>query len=350
MADKVLNIRIQLRHDVEANWSTVDPVLLQGEAAVTLDGENKGRLKIGDGTSKWSELDYSGVDTLLAQNIMFDSDMIFTEQFGKYVPVGGKVTIPSNNKSLYELLLDAYSEDKNPTVVQPSMTIASTTAKAYEVGTKVSPAYSSTFNAGSYEYGPAPTGVATTNYLASNNKTAETVSTASGTFAEYQVIDGSNYSITLSITYSDGSVPKTALGADYADGKIAGKTISKTSGNISGYRNSFYGTTTDKSVATDSAVIRGLAQKSNKALANGNTFTVNIPVGAQRVIIAYPATLREITSIKDVNGLNADITSAFSSSTVSVEGANGYSEIEYRVYTQDYANPNDTANTYSVTI
>ena len=34
MADKVLNVRIQLRHDTEANWTTVDPVLLAGEAAV----------------------------------------------------------------------------------------------------------------------------------------------------------------------------------------------------------------------------------------------------------------------------------------------------------------------------
>lgn len=351
MADKILNVRIQLRHDIEANWIQVDPVLLAGEAAVTLDGENKGRFKIGDGTAKWSELDYTGGDsTILAKSVMFDSDMIFTEQFGKYTPTGGKVTIPSNNKSLYEVLIDAYSEDKNPTVTQPSMTLSSATAKAYEVGTNVAPAYSSTFNAGAYEYGPSPTGVNTTQYAASNNKTEEMLTGASGTFASYQVIDGSDYAITLTITYSDGAVPKTALGADYDAGKITGKSISKTSANISGYRNSFYGTTTDKTVATDSAVIRGLSQKSNKALANGSTFTVNIPVGAQRVIIAYPATLRTVTSIKDVNGLNADITSAFASSTVSVEGANAYSAIEYRVYTQDYAQPNDTANTYTVTI
>ena len=351
MADKVLNVRIQLRHDTEANWTTVDPVLLAGEAAVTLAGDNKGRIKIGDGTSKWSALDYlGGEDTLLAKSVMFDSDMVFTEQFGKYVPTGGKVTIPSNNKSLYDVLIDAFSEDKNPTVTQPSMTISSSTAKAYEVGTNVAPTYSSTFNAGNYEYGPNPTGVTATTYAASNNKTAETADTATGTFAEYQVVDGSNYNITLSITYSDGAVPKTALGADYAAGKIVGNTISKTSGNISGYRNSFYGTTTDKTAETTSDVIRALSQKSNRALANGNTFTVNIPVGAQRVIIAYPATLRAVTSIKDVNGLNADITSAFASSTVSVAGANGYSPIEYRVYTQDYANANDTANTYAVTI
>ena len=45
MADKTLNVRIQLRHDLEANWLAVGDTLvpLAGEACVTMDGENKGR-------------------------------------------------------------------------------------------------------------------------------------------------------------------------------------------------------------------------------------------------------------------------------------------------------------------
>ena len=85
-------------------------------------------------------------------------------------------------------------------------------------------------------------------------------------------------------------------------------------------------------------------------MSNGNTFTVNIPVNAQVVLIAYPATLRDVTSIKDVNGLNADITSAFTKSAVNVEGAAGYTAISYKVYRLDFAKPNDAANKYTVTI
>ena len=48
--------------------------------------------------------------------------------------------------------------------------------------------------------------------------------------------------------------------------------------------------------------------------------------------------------------MNAEIKSAFTKSTVSVEGANGYTAISYKVYTTDYAQPNDKANTYTVTI
>lgn len=290
------------------------------------------------------------IDTILAEKVMFDSDMVFTEQFGKYKPSGGKVTIPSDGKSLKGLLLDAYSEDKNPIITQPSVGISSSTARAYEVGTVVTPAYSGSFNAGKYEYGPTPTGVSVTEWQATNNVTTEAKATQTGSFAQYTVPDGSNYRITIKATYSDGAIPVTALGAQYEAGKINGGSKTAQSGAITGYRNSFYGTLADKSVDVDNAVVRALQQKSGKSLVNGNTFTVNIPVGAEAVLILYPATLRDVTSIKDVNGLNADITSAFTKSEMSVTGANNYTAINYKMYRLDYAKPNDTANKYTVTI
>lgn len=291
----------------------------------------------------------SDIESIGAEKVMFSGDMVFTEAFGKYKPSGGKVTIPSDGKSLKGLLLDAYSEDKNPSTTQPSVTITSSTAKSYEVGTIVSPAYVGSFNAGSYTYGPK-TGVTVTSWAASNNVTSEKKTNQNGTFASYTVPDGSNYKITLSALYTDGVIPVTALGLDYPSGQIKGGTKSVTSGAITGYRNSFYGTTTNKTTETTSSIIRALAQKSNKALTNSNQLSVNIPVGALRVIIAYPATLRDVTSIKDVNGLNADITAAFSKKVVEVNGANNYDAIKYKVYELDFASPNDTANKYSVTI
>ena len=48
--------------------------------------------------------------------------------------------------------------------------------------------------------------------------------------------------------------------------------------------------------------------------------------------------------------MNAEIKSGFTASTVSVEGANNYTAKDYRVYTLDYANANDKANKYTVTI
>lgn len=313
----------------------------------TVQEEDNGKiLKVVDG--KWAVGD--GTNRLSAEDVFFTKDLVLTEAFGRYKPVGGKVTVPASDKSVQEVLLDAYSQDKNPTIVQPSVSVKSTTAKAYEVGTSVSPAYAGSLHTGSYEYGPTPTGVAAESWLAVNSATKEQLTTASGTFAAYIVPDGANYKITVSCTYGDGEMPLTALGQAYDAGRIAGATKSATTAAIAGYRNSFYGTTTDKAAGTTSAVIRRLSQKSGRAYSNGTSFNVTVPVGALRVLIAYPATLRELTSIKDVNGLNADITGAFAKSVVAVEGAGGYQAIDYRVYTLDFANPNDTKNTFAVTI
>lgn len=290
------------------------------------------------------------IDTIPADKVMFTSDLVFTYQFGKYTPTGGKVTVPADNTSLLDVLNDAFSEDKVPTITQPTVSVSSTTAKAYEVGTSVTPQYSATFNAGRYEYGPNPTGAAITAWAASNNITSDTRDTQTGTFPSYIVPDGSAYRITVRGTYSDGQVPITALEKPYPTGQIKGDTKSAQTGLITGYRNSFYGTFADKTTDLSSSSIRGLSQKSGKALTNGSTFIVNVPVGAESVIIAYPSTLRDITYVKDVNGLNADITSAFTTSTVDVQGAGNYAAISYKVYRQDYAKPNDAANTYSVQI
>ena len=59
MADKLLNIRIQLRNDTAENWTTKNPLLLKGEMGVEIDTK---KIKIGNGTDRWTTLEYSGVD------------------------------------------------------------------------------------------------------------------------------------------------------------------------------------------------------------------------------------------------------------------------------------------------
>ena len=354
MADITLNTRIQLRNDTEANWLLVadTAIPLVGEICITNDGEHKGQFKIGDGTTTWGDLPYanSGADIQVdASQVMFSQDLVFTEQFGKYVPSGGKVTVPANGDSLLDVLLSAFATDSNPSITQPSVSISSSSFKAYEVGTNVTPAYTATLNPGSYQYGPA-TGITATSWsVVDNAAEPNTLTTASGSFPQMQVVDGTSYSITATASYGAGAIPKTALGQDYTDGQIKAGSKQATKGTITGYRNGFYGTLTDTTELT-SAVIRGLSGKSNKAVTAGTVWNISIPVGAKRVVFAYPATIRDVSSVQDVNGLNAEIKTAFTMITVSVLGANDYSGINYKVYYIDYANPNDAQNTYRVTI
>lgn len=355
MADITLNTRIQLRNDTEANWLLVadTAIPLAGEICITNDGEHKGQFKIGDGVTTWGALPYanSGADIQVdASQVMFSQDLVFTEQFGKYVPSGGKVTVPANGDSLLEVLLNAFATDSNPSITQPSVSISSSDFKAYEVGTNVTPSYTATLNPGSYQYGPA-TGITATSWSVVDNATEpNTLTTASGSFPQMQVVDGTSYSITATASYGAGAIPNTALGQEYADGQIKAGSKSATKGTITGYRNGFYGTTTSQSSGTfESDNIRALTA-TNKAVTAGTVWNISIPVGARSVIFAYPATIRDVTSVLDANGLNAEIKTAFTKVQAQVAGANGYNPIEYKVYYTNYANANDTQNTYKVTI
>lgn len=86
-----LKTRIQLRHDTEENWLLVANTLvpLAGEACLTTDGANKGKIKYGDGSSTWGQLEYSGGSDVVEVDssiVKFDDDFTFTYAFGKYAP------------------------------------------------------------------------------------------------------------------------------------------------------------------------------------------------------------------------------------------------------------------------
>lgn len=56
MAQKHIKAIIQLRRATEEQWIKANPVLFNGEPALSTD---KNKIKIGNGTSKWSELEYT---------------------------------------------------------------------------------------------------------------------------------------------------------------------------------------------------------------------------------------------------------------------------------------------------
>lgn len=54
--------KIQLRRDTAANWTSVNPVLLEGEVGLELD---TGKSKVGDGSTAWNSLAYDKASTAL---------------------------------------------------------------------------------------------------------------------------------------------------------------------------------------------------------------------------------------------------------------------------------------------
>ena len=286
------------------------------------------------------------IDQVTPDQVVFPEGAQTTYAIGKVKLVNGSAELVPAGGTL-EDFFNVFVDEKTPAVTQPSVQLTFSQAKAYEVGTVVTPEYSAKLSPGSYSYGPA-TGVTASSWEVTDTED-NTLTAASGSFPALTVADDTIYKITAKAAYEAGAVPVTNLGNEYAAGQIKAGSKQATSLAITGYRNSFYGTMEAKDEIT-SDVIRGLAGVSGAALANGSTFDVEIPVGALRVVIAYPATLRDISSVKDVNGMSAEISSSFVPQTVSVEGANGFQAIDYKVYTLDFANANDTANTFTVTI
>lgn len=414
MANSTLRTRIVLRNDSTANWLANDSqVLLKGEVGIEFLESGAPKIKIGDGVKTWSELPYFGGDAELrgakvfqataegdttdevaimnavgatalqtgdlaiikraiasdkfqytgyayngsgwaamdgnynAENVYFAKDLITTSAVGNITLTNGQATIAAEGKNLKQVFETIFVKEKNPTVIQPSVSVSLSGAGAKEVGTKVTPSYNATFNKGSYEYGP-DTGLTAT--WAVKDSRNEEGTAAAGSFSELEVGDNTNYTVTATATYGAGATPLTNIGNPYAAGAIVAGSKNGTSSAITGYRNSFYGTLTEMPEALSSATIRGLSGKANAKWANGKTFTISIPVGAKAVIFAYPATLRDVTSVKDVNGLSAEVKSAFVKSTLSVEGANAYAGADYKVYVSEFAEAVQKANTYNVTI
>ena len=283
-------------------------------------------------------------DVAMAANITCTVDV------GNYKK--GDVIDISTTENLQKFLVGMLSQDSNPTTTQPSASITLTGAGAKEVGTEFTPNYSASLNPGSYSAnaeGAQPTNVTATAWNVTDTA-SHSAATQTGAFEEFTVEDATNYRVSVEVTHTAGAVPTTFLGQEYPAGQIQAGTKSANSSSVTGYRMGFYGSLTDKTGTVDSALIRGLSGKSNKKVAKGQKYTISVPAGTQRIILAYDASIGDVASITSAEEFGSEIKDSFVKSTVNVEGANAYSAISYNVYVKDLAAAQANATTYSVTI
>lgn len=316
---------------------------------------------VGNSTYEKSAYFYDG-KAWVAMTGNVDADKVILREnitlAGGYTQVGnltksqnGTSIFSTKGKSVMDALTEIFSKRLQPSITaQPSIgTFTLTGAGAVEAGTKVAAAaYSgATLNAGSYQYGPA-TGVTATNWKVERITNAATTQVATADAASLTAGSDNNggagfiigdaggdnavsslkYRVTA--THGAGVTAKDNLGADSSPVvAIAAGSKTKDTAAYTPFRNVFYGASTGKP-ALDSAAIRALG-KTGKAYAAG-TLTINVPVGAQRVAIACIATAKGVTKVINETAMNADVTSTFTKSTVSVEGANGYAAKDYNVW------------------
>jgi hypothetical protein len=180
-----------------------------------------------------------------------------------------------------------------------------------------------------------------TNYIIFGNSTTLNTSTSSTAI----IVDGANvYNVTCN--YGVGDQPLDSRNNLYLTPEPAGAI--STSLTLNGRRRAFYGADTLNFSPTSSPQVRALPQNLLNPV-NGSTFTVNVAAGASRVIIAYPASLRNVTQIY-YPPLQSDVKSTFTLTTVSVSAANNLFPTNYKVYSYIPAIAFGSSTTYNVTI
>lgn len=299
---------------------------------------------------------------------------------GNYTAVGnitksqtGTGTLSSKGKSVAEVLTEIFSKRLQPTITSnPSVsgfTLSGSGPK--EAGTRFSSLSFGTANlsAGSYTYGPA-TGITAKAWSIDRITTPSSLN-QSGLVAANKGTDNnggngfiigdqggenvvSSISYKATATYDAGTVAKDNLGGvSNPEIKIPAGTKFQTTGTMTPYRNYFYGAVSTASPAQgtgiNSTLVRGLT-KSNKAYAAA-TITVNVPAGSTAVYIACISGKVGVTKVINETALNANVTDTFVKQTgIKVEGAEGYTAVDYNVWHFVPAVPYGNAAVLKVTL
>ena len=314
--------------------------------------------KIDDGTINESDIIITSdtdeivyVDSDKSQHTLGSSKS--TEEVEVNLGAGGSVgglstgdSIPAGT-TLDQLITMLTQKSVPATYTQPGVTCrvsSGTAAGSYEVGTSITTTLQATFTQND-------AGALTTLAINKSGVGSPIISGASSpqtTDAQTFTLGEETVSFTATASYADGAIKNDNLGKPSPEGQI--KAGSKTSAAVSfvGKRNLFYGTGTGATPEITSELVRGLANK-KLGPANGTTFDINVAAGQQYVVIAYPATLRNLTKCFYVEQ-NTDLVENFALQTKSVQGANGAAGADYKVYVYSMAIPAAAGMTLQVQI
>lgn len=329
-----------------------------------------------DGTG-WKAMD----GNYNAQNVIFPTDLTITAPTGIYTQEmidenNGSIIHSAEGKSLLETLSTLFAETKDPTIVEPVVSLtASGTPSTAEVGAKITKLnWNGSFTSGSYEYGSmegetkhtdTATGILGATWKISNSIDAQTSTAEDGSFTlaeeDQIVIDtvGSKTYATVSWEGTYEGSPRTPVNnvGTPVDGAIVGATKTGSANiNVTGYRNSFYYLGADYESTIDSAFVRaGVGRGANTKDFNVNTYAkdgktkcLTIPGGTKRIMLAVPGTAT-LSEVKDLDGMGLDVKGNFTTTTVQVNGANDAAATAYTVF--DCVNPEGIAATnYVITI
>lgn len=261
--------------------------------------------------------------------------------------IGNGETIQAG-KSIDEIVKMLVQKAVPATYTKPSLAIANNggqTSGNVEAGTSITPKLKATFtknDAGD---------LTAISILQGSTAVAEGTTSPLTYAGEAIIIGDETVTFKASATYEDAPVKNNNLGQESKENWFAGDTVSSSAYSITGKRNLFYGTGVGSIPTITSDVVRGLANKKLAPVA-GTSFNINVEVGQQYIVFAYPADLRDVNNVTYVEANDTGMASSFTKATMDVADARGGENglKSYKVYTYAMAIPAAAGMTFKVTI
>ena len=168
------------------------------------------------------------------------------------------------------------------------------------------------------------------------------------TEASVSIIDSPNIlSFRATAWFEEGPI-KMSNGEE-VEGHIEAGSIS-TRLTISGIRKCFYGAEAGITLPVENGnQVRALPESTTFGVEEGSIVPITIPTGTTRITIAYPAYVRDPQKVLSKK-LGYDIKDVFEKTSMRVQGYNGYTDIEYKVFTYipDTGYPSDDIYTFEL--
>ena len=309
------------------------------------------------------------IDNQIAKGIIDSGDVIFTSDTDEIIfinPAVEKKAIQSKTQNEYVLkgtdlgglkdgsiipsetsiddLLKLITTKVIPATYEvPTIILVGDTQTEYEVGTPVSATLQSQFiqnDAGQIK----------THIIMKNGQTIYDGNAVSpiGVSDNFIISDGTVI-FESQASYEAGIIKNNNLGEASPDGAISAGFMNSQPIYYYGYRKLFFGKGIGDIPELTSESIRELSD-SKLNPQKEDEFSIDMLTGEQYVIFAYPSSLGDVQNITYVQGNDTDMAPSFTKQVLEVEGANGYTAVEYNVYTYKTAVPVAAKTTFKITL
>ena len=228
------------------------------------------------------------------------------------------------------------------TYTKPTLKLATTVpVTSQECGTAINPTLTATFTQND---GGALTSIEI-------QKGSEKVTGDSSPLKSEQPVTFADEAISFKAVaaYAQGPIKDDNLGDQSPAGRIEAGSINSNTLTFQGKRQTFAGTGAGSLPELNSANVRKFTAR-GLGLGKNSKFDVLVDVGQQHIVIAYPATIGDITQIRYEEGNDNNMAANFQKQVVQVEGANAFTPINYNVYTYTMDVPAAAKMTFKITL